>query len=188
MTQILLDQPVAAAWGVFGMLCLMTWPLFKQRSTMLIVQLGIGVGLGLHYALLGAPTAATMNAFSAAQVLAAIGMERRPNLRWVYWAIIPLIAVASVVTWTGPQSALAALGMAFITAGRMQSNVLSLRLLILCAQPFWFAHDVMVGSLPAMIADAGSLTIGTAMLLRYHPPRWLAHLRPLLPAPTAAAR
>ena len=44
MTQILIDQPFAAAWGILGMLCLVTWPLFPSRRAMLLVQLGIGVG------------------------------------------------------------------------------------------------------------------------------------------------
>ncbi len=99
MTHTLFDQPFAAAWGVFGMLCLITWPLFRRRTTMLVVQLGIAVGLGVHYGLLGAMTAALMNALCAIQVVAAIPIERQPRLRWTYYAVIPVIALASGLTW-----------------------------------------------------------------------------------------
>ncbi len=174
MTQILIDQPVAAAWGVFGMMCLIFWPVFRTRTTMLIVQLGIGIGLGVHYGLLGAWTGALMNALCAVQVAAAIPMERRPNLRWTYYAIIPAIAAASAVTWAGWPSAFAALGMVFLTLGRMQSNLLWLRLLLLAAVPFWLIHDVLVGSLPALVADVASFGIGAVMLWRHHGTAWLS--------------
>ena len=179
MMQTVVEQPIAAAWGVFGMLCLIFWPLFKTRTAMLLVQLGIGIGLGVHYGLLGAWTGALMNALCAVQVAAAIPIERRPELRWIYHAIVPAIAAASVVTWAGWPSAFAALGMVFLTLGRMQSNLLWLRALLLAAVPFWLVHDVLVGSLPAVIADTASFGIGAAMLWRHHGRAWLMARRPV---------
>ncbi len=176
MTATLIEQPFAAIWGILGMLCLVTWPLFRSRRTMLLVQLGIGVGFGVHYALLGAWTGALMNALSAIQVLAAIPIERRPKYRWIYYAIIPAIALASAYTWNGSPSVFAALAMLCLTIGRMQSNVLRLRILLLAAVPFWFTHDILVGSLPAVVADMATFATGAAMLLRDLPPPWRARL------------
>jgi hypothetical protein len=52
------------------------------------------------------------------------------------------------------------------TIGRMQTNETALRVLLLASTPFWAAHDVVVGSLPGLIADLLSMATGAAMLLR----------------------
>ena len=166
MVDIFLDNPPAAAFGLFGMLCLIGWPLFRSRRAMLLVQLGIGLGLGGHYALLGAYTGALMNALSALQVLAAIPIDRRPGLRWLYLSIVPAIAIVSVATWSGWPSACAALGMTMLTLGRFQSDPTRMRIVLLAAVPFWLAHDVLIGSLPAITADIATMAIGGLALMR----------------------
>ncbi len=62
--------------------------------------------------------------------------------------------------------------MLFLTLGRLQTNVLWLRAILLVSVPFWLTHDLLVGSLPAVIADIATFATGSVMLLRNHGP-WL---------------
>lgn len=84
---------VILAWvfGLLGMTCLAVWPLFRTQKSMLCVQLGVVVGLSLHYALLGIATAAAVNALGAVQIAltlwsggnpACVGQVTRWRSRW----------------------------------------------------------------------------------------------------------
>jgi hypothetical protein len=50
------------------------------------------------------------------------------------------------------------------------------RALLLASTPCWTAHDLMVGSLPGIVADLLSMMIGAAMLLRHLPSPSTANL------------
>src|SRR5262245_37060675 len=92
-------NPVAAVAGFAAMVCLATWPIFRTRSTMLAIYIGNNLGFALHYGLLGVWTAVSMNALLAVQTSVAIGVERWPRLRMAYYALIPVVAGATIVTW-----------------------------------------------------------------------------------------
>jgi hypothetical protein len=160
------EDPLAALAGLAGIACLAIWPLFRARSTMLAVLIGNNLAFAAHYGLLEDWTAVAMNGLMAIQSVVAIWLVRLPRLRWVYFGTIPLLAVASIATWYGIPSLLAAVATTLSTAGRLQGNDLVLRLLLLSSTPFWMAHDLMVGSFPGLIADLVSMTIGAAMVLR----------------------
>jgi hypothetical protein len=147
------EKPVAAAAGLFAMVCLATWPLFRTRQAMLGTYICNNLGFFVHYALLGHWTAVLMNAIMSAQTLVAIGLERRPQLRWVYYALMPVLALACIVTWRGFPSFLSTTATTLSTLGRMQRNERILRILVLASTPFWAAHDLTIGSLPGVIAD-----------------------------------
>jgi Bacterial inner membrane protein len=99
----------------------------------------------------------------------AIMLARLPRLRWAYYALMPALALASLITWHGLPSAFAAAATMLSTIGRMQTNDAVLRVLLLASTPFWTAHDLFVGSLPGLIADLLSMATGAAMLLRRTP-------------------
>ena len=166
MLAIAAGDSSAALAGFVGMTCLAAWPLFRTRSVMLAVYLGNNLGFGLHYALLDHWTAVAMNGLMAVQTVAAIGLVRYPRLKLAYFAIVPLMVCATISTWQGLPSSLAAAATALSIAGRMQGNETFLRGLLLASTPFWATHDLLVGSLPGLIADVISMAIGTVMLLR----------------------
>ena len=134
-----------------------------------MTYIGNNVEFAVHYGLLHRWTAVAMNGLLGVQTVAAIWLERWPWLRWAYYALMPALGVASLATWHGLPSVLAAAATAFSTLGRMQRNEIVLRMLLLASTPCWTAHDLMVGSLPGLIADLLSMATGAAMLLR----RWL---------------
>jgi hypothetical protein len=99
MLAVTAHNPVAAGAGVIAMLCLATWPLFRTRWTMLMTYMGNNVAFVVHYALLGQWTAVAMNGLMGVQTVVAILLIRLPRLRLVYYALMPVLALASLVTW-----------------------------------------------------------------------------------------
>jgi hypothetical protein len=160
------DNPLAAGFGLAAMACLVAWPLFRTRATMLIVYIGNNLGFALHYALLDQWTAVAMNGLMAVQTIVAIWLIRWPRLRLAYYALMPVVAGASIATWQGSPSFLASAATTLSTIGRMQRNETFLRALLLASAPFWAAHDLIVGSLPGLVADLLSMATGATMLVQ----------------------
>lgn len=161
-----LAAPLAQAIGLVGAAAGMSWALFRSRFGMLMAQLVAGVAFAGHFALLGATTGAVMNVLATFQVAAAIPLGTRPGFRIVYLALLPLIAVAALLTWSGVPSLFAALGFAFVSLSRYQVSVVPFRLFMAVALPCWFGHNLLVGSVPGMISDVVGLCINLAMLAR----------------------
>jgi hypothetical protein len=166
MVVAMTHDPLATAAGLFAMICLASWPLFRARPVMLGTYIGNNLGFVVHYALLQQWTAVSMNGLMSVQTLVAMGLVRWPRLRLAYYALMLVLAVATLLTWSGVPSLLAAAATTLSTFGRMQGNETVLRILILASTPFWAAHDLMVGSMPGLIADVMSMTTGTIMLAR----------------------
>lgn len=152
MIDAFLAAPLALGVGLAGTVGGMCWPRFRSRLGMLLAQLATNLCFALHYALLGAETGSVMNLLAGAQVAAAI----------------PL-------TWNGVPSAFAALGFAFVSLARYQTDVRAFRLIMAVALPFWFGHNVAVASVPGMVADVVGMTLNLAMLVR---PRRMAAQTP----------
>ena len=167
MLAVLADNPAAAVAGLVAMVCFTSWPLFRARPAMLVAHIGNNLGFAVHYALLSHWTAVAMNGVMGVQTIVAIMLVRQPRLRWAYYALMPLLALASVATWQGPPSFLAAAATTLSTLGRMQTNDAVLRILLLASAPFWAIHDLLVGSAPGFIADLLSMVTGATMLLRH---------------------
>ncbi|MBY6260527.1 YgjV family protein [Azospirillum sp. 412522] len=160
------DWSLAQLFGFCGTIGGMLWPFFRSRTGMLLVQLVPCLCFALHFAMLDAPTGAALNGLAALQVAAALALGTRPAFRIVYLLILPVIAAAMAVTWTGVPSAFAAAGMALISLARYQTQVARFRGTMLVALPCWFMHNSLVGSVPAMISDVTGIIVNAWMLLR----------------------
>jgi hypothetical protein len=163
------DHPFAAVAGLAAMICYASWPLCRTRSAILTTYISNNLGFMLHYALLGQWTAVAMNGILAVQTVVAMHLDTKPWLRWLYLALIPVLAFGSWSTWHGMPSLLAGAAATLSTLGRMQINETSLRLWLLTSAPFWMAHDVIVGSLPGQLADILSMASGGVMIGRRSP-------------------
>lgn len=157
---------MAQLLGFCGTLGGMLWPFFRSRTGMLLVQLVPCLCFALHFAMVGAPTAAVLNGLAALQVAAALAVGSRPAFRIAYLLILPVIAVVMAFTWTGLPSAFAAAGMALISLARYQTQVARFRGTMLVALPCWFVHNSLVGSVPGMISDVTGIVVNAWMLLR----------------------
>jgi hypothetical protein len=165
MLAVLAANPAADGAGLVAMVCFIAWPLFQARWMMLIAYIGNNLCFALHYALLGHWTAVAMNGLMSVQTVVAIMLVRQPRLRFAYYGLMPVLALASAVTWQGVPSFLAAAATTLSTIGRMQTNDVILRVLLLAATPFWAVHDLIVGSFPGLIADVLSMATGATVLL-----------------------
>lgn len=165
MFPINLDLHLSTAAAIFGSICLMIWPLFRSRTTILTVQLGIGIGFALHYALLGAMTGALANLVGTAQISIALVLANSRIGRMFASILIGAMLVLPLMTWNGPTSLFAAAGSVLIALGRAHSQELMLRVLIIAGTACWLAHDILMMSLIAFI-DTGSLVISMFGLWR----------------------
>ncbi|PWC54553.1 YgjV family protein [Azospirillum sp. TSO22-1] len=170
MIDAFLAAPLAQGIGLAGTACGMSWPLFRSRLGMLLAQFATNLFFALHYGLLGAETGCAMNLLAAAQVAAAVPLGTRPGFRLVYLAVLPFIVAGVVLTWEGLPSLFAAMGFGVVSLARYQTAVRPFRLIMAVALPCWFAHNLMVGSLPGMLSDVVGMTLNLAMLVRPHRP------------------
>ena len=165
LTQVLSD-PLAAGFGCAGLLCQLLWPVFRARRTMLAAQLGAGLDYALHYLLLDAWTGALICLVGATQTGVAIVATPRQRALLAVTAFLPAGALVTALTWSGAASAFALGALALTMTGRLQTDTLRMRVLLLAAAPLSMAHDVAVGSFPALCGGMIAASVASTMLLR----------------------
>jgi hypothetical protein len=166
LIQSFLERPLAAAFGIFGFLCLLIWPLFRARRAMLTAQFGIGIGYCLHYLLIGAWTGAGITALGASQTAFSIWVAGHPRLRVALLGFLPLVAGVTWATWGGLPSLFAGTALTLIMLGRLQRDEIRMRVFLLAASPFGMTYDLLIGSLPALAGGTAAMTLGIVMLVR----------------------
>lgn len=157
-------DPATVVTGIAAALCLTFGPAFRSRHAMLTAQFGAGVCFVAHYLCLGITVAAAANVLGLMQTLAAIFAGRSATINRVGYALIGLMVLSGLWFWQGPISGLSVLAMTLIALGRMQTNVMRLRLLLLSGSLVWMAHDVIGQAWFALAADIGAFTVGLIAL------------------------
>jgi inner membrane protein len=155
----------AAIVGYLGAATNMVWPVFRTRRAMLLAQVAGALLFAIHFFLIGATTASILLTVAGLQALVAIPLGSNPRFRTVYLATVPVIAGIMLYSWQGLPSLFASLGLATISIGRYQLKIIPFRFLLVACIPFWIAHNLMVGSIPGLISDAVSISVGTWMLV-----------------------
>lgn len=151
-------QPATVA-GMAAVAVNCCWPLLHRRKTLLGLQVCASLLFGLHYLLLGAPTAAAMCGASAAQGLAAALVARRSLRDGIIGATAAASLAITVATWTGLPSLLAQTGQLLSLAGRLQRDTQRLRWLFLASEAFWVSHNLLVGSRWGLASDSLAVTM-----------------------------
>jgi hypothetical protein len=166
LARLILENPGATAFGVLGLGCQLAWPWFRTRRMILSIQLGVGLLYCAQYALLGAFSAAGVCAIGATQTSLALAAGDRPWLRRAGLVFLPIVATLCFATWSGLPSLFALFGVTLIMLGRMQQDVMRLRMFQLGSAPFAIGHDMLVGAAPALIGCIVSACVASAALLR----------------------
>jgi hypothetical protein len=166
IAEIILDNPVATAFGAMGVLCQLIWPLFRGHRAIMSAQFGIGADYSIHYALLDAWSGAGVAGLGATQSAMVFLLGDRPWFRWAGFVFLPIVVVICYATWSGVSTLFAFVAVTLTMVGRLQSDTLRLRILLLAAAPFGMGHDILVGAAPALIGAIVSATIAAAMLVR----------------------
>jgi hypothetical protein len=165
-TGIFEGSPLAAAFGAAGLLCQLIWPIFRDRRSIMTAQFGIGADYSLQYALLEAWSGAGVAGLGALQSALAFFAGKRPWFRKTGVVFLPIVGVIGLASWSGIESIFALTAVTLIMLGRMQSDTLRLRILLLAAAPFGISYDIVVEALPALIGGIISAAIAAVMLAR----------------------
>ena len=163
---MLMDLPLAAAFGVAGLCCQLLWPLMRTRGSILAVQFGMPLFYGMQYGMLEAWSGVGVACVGATQTLVACAAGRHSCLKRLGYVFIPAVAVVCAATWQGPVTAFALVACALTMIGRMQADTLHMRYLMLAAAPFGMGFDLMVGAMPALCGAITSFLLGLACLRR----------------------
>jgi hypothetical protein len=147
--------------GALGVMFNCVWPLQRARRTILALQCAGALSFGLHYLLLGAPTAAAMCVGAVIQGVAAATITNRRLQLSIVGVTLAAGLTVTVTAFTGLPSVLAQTGSLFTAYGRLQRRAQSIRWCFLAAELFWTTHNVIVGSPWGLTSD----TLSVAMLV-----------------------
>jgi len=161
LLQHVMALPPSTFAGALGVLANCVWPLQRDRRTILALQCTGAVMFGLHYLLLGAPTAAAMCVGAVIQGVAAATVANRKLQLSIVAATLVAGLTVTVTAFAGLPSVLAQTGSLFTAYGRLQRRAQSIRWCFLAAEMFWTTHNVIVGSPWGLTSD----TMGVSMLL-----------------------
>ena len=128
---------------------------FNNRRVILAAQAAACLMWIVHYGLLGATTAATINILSFARSVVFYFNDRKwaQSRAWL-WAFLALYVVNTVLTWAGPMSLLPGIAMSMTTVALWTRDMRRTRLLYLTNSPFWFTYDILARSYSCMVIEA----------------------------------
>ena len=143
------------ALGLLGSLIVFISVQVNNRRVILAAQALACLMWIVHYGLLGAMTAATINILSFARSVVFYFNDRKwaKSRAWL-WAFLALYVVNTVLTWDGPRSLLPGIAMSMTTIALWTRDMRRTRLLYLTNSPFWFTYDILARSYSCMIIEA----------------------------------
>lgn len=143
------------ALGLLGSLIVFISVQFNNRRVILAAQAAACLMWIVHYGLLGAMTAATINILSFARSVVFYFNDRKwaQSRAWL-WAFLALYIVNTVLTWDGPMSLLPGIAMSMTTVALWTRDMRRTRLLYLTNSPFWFTYDILARSYSCMVIEA----------------------------------
>lgn len=145
--------------GALAVLANCVWPLQRNRRMILALQCTGSTLFGLHYLLLGAPTAAAMCVAAVVQGASAALIGNRLLRNGIFAATILAGLTATIASFAGVTSALAQTGSLLTATGRLQRQAQAIRWCFLAAEVFWVSHNLLVGSRWGLISDTFSVTM-----------------------------
>jgi len=149
---------LATYFGIAGMLANAIWPLATRRHYLLLGQV-LACGLMFsHFFLLNAKTGALVMLIAGMQATLALPLEKHPRFKSIYLYSILLTPLLCWYTWGGWPSVLSSCAlMIYCFANLHMDIVIMKRYLVLCIL-LWFAHNLLVESIPGLISNALALS------------------------------
>ncbi len=160
------DIPLAPLFGTAGLAAQLIGPLFRNRETILTVQLGATCCYAASYALFGQQTATAVCLTGAIQTTVALLAGNRPWLKWMGYVFLPLVLGAGALTFSGLPTLLAVMACCLVMIGRLQADTLRMRSVQLMAAPFGAAHDLLTGAWPCLAGACATFAIALTALRR----------------------
>lgn len=144
---------LATAFGIFGVIANILWPLIKHRKYLLLGQVTACTFMFAHFYLLGAYTGAAVMATAGVQAALAMPLASHPKFKSVYLGSLVLTPLVSWLTWHGLPSIFSSLALIFFCIGNLQIETKRLRILLLCCLLCWVGHNLLILSLPALASN-----------------------------------
>jgi hypothetical protein len=164
-TMVISIEHLATAFGFAGVLANLSWPLMRERKFMLVGQV-IACGLMLtHFLLLGANTGAAIMAVAGIQAALAVPLGKNPRFRLVYLASLVFTPIVCYATWQGLQSVFSSLALAIVCVANYQLDQVRQRSFLITAVVAWFAHNLVVASVPGLVSNVLAFVISARMLV-----------------------
>jgi Bacterial inner membrane protein len=149
----------AALAGALAVAVGCTWPLYRNRTLILSLQLAGSLLFAVHFLLLGASTAAAMCGAGIIQGASAILARRRFVRLSFFGASIAFGLATTIATWSGIPSLCAQTGQLLSATGRLQRSPQTIRWCFLASEMFWTSHNLMVGSHWGLTSDTLAFTV-----------------------------
>ena len=166
---------LASAFGVFGVVANLTWPLMRNRSALLAWQVVACALMLVHFELLGAHTGALIMFVAGVQAALTIPLGRLPHFKFIYLGSLLLTPLVCFLSWQGAQSVFSSQALAIVCVANFQLNQVHQRALLITAIFAWAAHNVMVGSVPGLVSNVLAFCVSAVMLFRvYRAPKLVA--------------
>jgi len=158
----LIDPSVAPFFGAAGLAARVISPLFARRDQILTAQLAASCLFAANYMLMSQQTATAVCLIGAIQTTVALIAGDRPWLSRMGYVCLPVVLVIGVATFSGLPTILAVTACCLMMIGRLQQDLMRMRLIQLCASPFGAAHDIVVGAWPCLVGAIVSFVIAAA--------------------------
>jgi len=156
----------SAVFGYAGLLANVIWIMMRRRSYLLFGQT-VACGLmAAHFHYIGSDTGTLVMLVAGVQAMLAIPLGLHPKFNLVYFmssGLSPLIAYA---TWQGGSSLFSALVLLLVCVANFQLDEVRQRGLLILALLAWIGHNLLVGSLPALMSNAIAFVFSATMLYR----------------------
>ena len=144
---------------------------FQAKNTihMILMQASAGIIFGIHYILLGAPTAGlTQFIFSANIILLSFNTDDWKNWKGWKWVISGVVLAIFAFTWSGPIGLIpcgCSIIATFVNWSRNGKTIRLWRLIVL--SPLWIFYDILVHSWPGIVLELIAMSSALISIFRY---------------------
>lgn len=159
---------VGQFFGYAGVVANLIWPTMKSREKLLIGQVVACILMLTHFALLKANTGALVMTTAGIQAALAIPLGKHPSFKKVYLASLIATPLVCYATWKGYSSIFSSAALAIVSLGNFQTNTVRQRTFLIFAIFAWFAHNILIHSIPALVSNGIALLVSVYMLHQAH--------------------
>ena len=156
----------AGLFGYAGVAANIFWILMRRRTRLLAGQ-AIACGfMAAHFWLLESATGSAIMVIAGMQALLAIPLGTHPGFKLVYLASGVLAPVLCYVSWQGVSSLFSTAVLVLVCIANYQVTEVRQRGWLLLALLAWVVHNVVIGSVPALVSNGIALVVSMKMLIR----------------------
>ncbi|MBK1853266.1 YgjV family protein [Marinobacter sp. 1-4A] len=153
-------------FGYAGLLANVIWIMMRRRSYLLLGQTVACGFMAAHFHFMGSVTGSLIMLVAGVQAMLAVPLGLYPKFKLVYLVSGGLSPLICYATWQGGSSLFSALVLLLVCVANYQLNEVRQRGLLILALLAWIGHNIIVGSLPALMSNGIAFIFSATMLYR----------------------